>query len=110
MARLSFKSAMRGKNGMFKEKSEVIAYDGMPLFDWHIYSNVYNDEKASTDMRAYVAYRSGMWLLVNYGIEGMTSPSGRLVPKGSAVALSDGAVFRMTNRDDGLLCEVSATP
>ena len=57
-----------------------------------------------------MAYRSGMWLLVNYGIEGMTSPSGRLVPKGSAVALSDGAVFRMTNRDDGLLCEVSATP
>lgn len=110
VVRLSFKSAVRGKNGMFKEKSEAIVYDGMLLFDWHIYSNVHNDEKAGTDMRAYVARRNGMWLLVNYGVEGMTSPAGRLVPKGSAVALSDGAVFRMTDRDDGLLCEVSATP
>lgn len=46
-------------------------------------------------------------MLVNNGVEGMTSPSGRLVPKGQAVELRDGAVFRMTDRDDGLLCEVS---
>ena len=43
------------------------------------------------------------------GIEGMVSPSGRLVPKGSAVELKDGAVFRMTNRENGLLAEVSVT-
>lgn len=107
--KLSFKSEMRGRKGVFRDKSEVVVYDGMPLFDWHIFSNVHNDEKAGTEMRAYTARRNGMWLLVNYGIEGMTSPSGRLVPKGSAVALTDGAVFRMTNRENGLLCEVSVT-
>ncbi len=107
--RLGFKSEMRGKKGVFREKSEVIAFDGKPLFDWHIFSNVHNDEKASTDMRAYIAKYNGMWLLVNNGAEGMTSPSGRLVPKGSAVELKDGAVFRMTDRENGLICEVSVT-
>ena len=105
--RIGFKSEMRGKKGVFREKSEVIVYDNMPLFDWHVYSNVHNDEKASTDMRAYVCRHNGMWLLVNNGVEGMTSPSGRLVPKGSAVELRDRTVFRMTNRENGLLAEVS---
>ncbi len=107
--RLGFKSEMRGKKGVFREKSEVIAFDRKPLFDWHVLSNVHNDEKASTDMRAYIAKYNGMWLLVNNGAEGMTSPSGRLVPKGSAVELKDGAVFRMSDRENGLICEVSVT-
>lgn len=107
--RLGFKSEMRGKKGVFREKGELIAYNGKPLFDWHIFSNVHNDEKASTDMRAHITLYNGMWLLVNDGAEGMTSPSGRLVPKGSAVELKDGAVFRMTDRENGLICEVSVT-
>lgn len=107
--RIGFKSEMRGRKGVYREKGEVFVYDSMPLFDWHVYANVHNDEKASNDMRAYVCRHNGMWLLVNYGIEGMISPSGRLVPKGSAVELKDGAVFRMTDRENGLLAEVSVT-
>ncbi len=107
--RICFQSEMRGRNGVFRNNGEAFVYDGMPLFDWHVYANVHNDEKASTDMRAYVCRHNGMWLLVNNGIEGMISPSGRLVPKGSAVELKDGAVFRMTNRENGLLAEVSVT-
>lgn len=105
--RLGLKSEERGRKGVFREKSEIIVYDRMPIYDWHILSNVHNDEKASPDMRAYVAKVDGRWLLVNYAAEGMTSPSGRLVPKGSAIELSDGAVFRMTNKENGLLCEVT---
>lgn len=107
--RLNFKSEMRGRTGVFRNISQLVVYDRMPLFDWHVFSNVHNDEKASIDMRAYVCRHNGMWLLVNNGIEGMTSPSGRLIPKGNAVELRDGAVFRMTNRENGLLCEVSVT-
>ncbi len=105
--RLSFKSGMRGRAGVYRDCGEVIAYDGMPLYDWHVWSNIHNDEKAGTDMRAYICRHNGMWLLVNHGIEGMTSPTGRLVPKGQAIELRDGAVFRMTDRENGLLCEVT---
>jgi len=105
--RLGFKSEMRGKKGVYRSKSEVIVYDKMPLFDWHVFSNVHNDEKADPSMRAYIAYYNGMWLLINNGIEGMMSPSGRLVPKGSAVELKDMAIFRMSNKENGLLCETT---
>lgn len=104
---LNFKSEMRGKKGVYRDKSEIAVFDRMPIFDWHIFSNVHNDEKADPQMRAYIAFHNGMWLLVNNGAEGMTSPSGRLVPKGSAVELKDGAVFRMTGKENGLLCEVA---
>ncbi len=107
--RIGFKSEMRGRKGVFREKAATFVYDNMPLFDWHVYSNVHNDEKASIDMRAYICRYNGMWLLVNNGIEGMTSPTGRLVPKGSAVELKNGAVFRMSDHENGLLAEVTVT-
>lgn len=103
--RLGFKSEVRGKKGVYREKSEIIIYDRMPLFDWHIFSNIHNDEKALPEMRAYIAYYRGMWLLVNHSSEGMISPSGRLVPKGCAIELKDMALFKMSNRDNGLLGE-----
>ncbi|MBQ9948201.1 MAG: hypothetical protein IJO91_07425, partial [Oscillospiraceae bacterium] len=107
--RIGFRSEMRGRKGVFRDNGETFVYENMPLFDWHVYSNVHNDEKASNDMRAYVCRHNGMWLLVNNGIEGMISPSGRLVPKGSAVELKDGAVFRMSDHENGLLAEVTVT-
>lgn len=103
---LNFKSEMPGRKGVYRDKSEIAVFDGMPLFDWHIFANIHNDEKADPQMRAYIAYHNGMWLLVNNGAEGLTSPSGRLVPKGSAIELKDRAVFRMSAKENGLLCEV----
>ena len=106
---LAFKSEMRGKKGVFRDKSQVVVYDRMPLYNWQVFSNVHNDEKADPAMRAYTAFYNGMWLLVNSSVEGMLSPSGRLVPSGSAVELKDRAVFRMTDKENGLLCEVAIT-
>ncbi len=53
----------------------------------------------------WIAYYKGMWLLVNHGVEGMLSPSGRLVPKGSAIELKNMALFKMSDRENGLLGE-----
>lgn len=103
---LVFKSEMRGRKGVYRNNGEAVIYNGMPLFDWHVFSNVHNDEKANTDITAYIVYQNGMRLLVNRNIDGMLSPSGRLVPKGSAVELKGGAAFKMTGSENGLLCEV----
>ncbi len=105
--RMGLRSQMRGKKGCYRNKSEVFLYDRMPLFDWHIYSNVNNDEKACTDMQAYICRHEGRWLLVNNGTRGLISPDGRLVPKGSTVEIKDGAIFRMTSEDHGMIAEIS---
>ena len=65
-------------------------------------TNAEIDVVISNNANAYALERAK-----NHGIEGMTSPTGRLVPKGQAVELKHGAVFRMTDRENGLLCEVS---
>lgn len=106
ITQLIFKSELRGRKGVYRDKGDLVVYDSMPLYDWHVFSNVHNDEKANTEISAYIAYYNGMRLLVNKNIDGMTSPSGRLVPKGSAVELKDGAAFKMSNGENGLLCEV----
>lgn len=107
--RIGLKSGMRGRSGCYREMSEVIAYDNLALFDWHIYSNIRNDEKAGTNMRAYVCNHDGKWLLVNNSINGLYSPTGRLVPQGSAVELKDGAALRMSDRENGMLAEITVT-
>ena len=109
ITKLIFKSELRGRKGVYRDKGEIAIHDQMPLYDWHVYSNVHNDEKANTDISAYIAYHNGMRLLVNKNIDGMLSPSGRLVPKGSAVELKNGAAFKMTGGENGLLCEVLET-
>lgn len=105
--RLNLKGVMKGRSSVYRDRGEVIVYDSMCLYDWHIYQNVHNDEKASTDIRAYICRYNGMWLLVNRDIDGMTSPSGRIVPRGQAIELRNGAVFRMAGGENALLCEVT---
>lgn len=110
VVRLRLKSQMRGRPGQWVPAGEVDVYHNMPLFRWHVLANTFPDEKAERDLMAYVCKVQGQWLLVNHNIQGMTSPSGNLVPMGQAVLLKDGAVFRMSDARDGLLVEVSRTP
>ena len=107
IVRLHLKSQLRGKTGQWVSAGEINAYHNMPLFRWHMLSNVFPDEKAERSMMAYVCKYQGQWLLVNHGIQGMISPSGNLVPAGQAVLLKDGAVFRMSDDEKGYLVEVS---
>lgn len=107
LVRLHLKSQLRGKTGQWVDAGEVDVYNNMPLFKWHVFSGVFPDEKADRTMLAYICKYQGQWLFVNHGIQGMTSPSGNLVPVGQALLLKDGAVFRASTNDKGLLIEVT---
>lgn len=107
IVRLHLKSRLRGQSSQWTNAGEVNIYHNMPLFRWHIFANTFPDEKADRDMMAYAVKHQGMWLLVNHSIRGMISPGGNLVPAGQAVLLKDGAVFRLSDDDKGLLAEVS---
>ena len=107
LLRLHLKSPLRGRPGQWVPAGEVVLYHNMPLFKWHVLANTFPDEKADRSMMAYVCRYQGQWLLVNHNIQGMTSPGGSLVPTGQAVLLKDGAVFRMSSDDKGLMAEVS---
>ncbi|MDE5945940.1 MAG: serine/threonine-protein kinase [Oscillospiraceae bacterium] len=106
--RLHLKKQLRGKCGQWIDCGVIDVYDNMPLFKWHIFSDVFPDEKADRDLQAYTCKYQGQWILVNYCVKGMTSPSGNLVPARHAVSLSDGAVFRASSEENGFLISVTA--
>ena len=104
--RIQLKRQMRGHSGTWCSAGEINAYDSLPLFEWHVFSDIFPDEKADRSMMAYVCKYQDKWFLVNQNIKGMISPSGNIVPSGQAIQLSNGAVFRMSNQDNGYLAEV----
>ncbi|MBQ9436946.1 MAG: hypothetical protein IJU50_01300 [Lachnospiraceae bacterium] len=103
---IHLKSKIQGKTGQWKRKGELTLYRNMPLFKWHFFSNVFPDEKADREMVAYVCKHNGKWHLVNQKIHGMLSPEGKIVPPGHSVILRNGALFRLSGEEKGMLAEV----
>lgn len=95
------------KPGLWRSSDRTVTlHDGMHLYAWHVFSNQKSGEKASTEPQAKIMEHSGRWYLVNENIDGLFSPRGNLVPKGQAIALDDGVVFRMSEKGGGRLAQV----
>lgn len=107
LLRLRLKSQLRGRTGQWIQAGELVAYHNMPLFKWHVLSDVFPDEKADWETQGYICRHQGRWLLVNRRIQGLTAPDGSLVPVGQAVPLRGGAVFRAAGGERAYLMEVA---
>lgn len=105
--KIKFSSESRGHKGQWLKMGEMIAENNTPLGKWHIFSNVFPDEKSEKTMQAYICNYNGKWLLVNKNVRGMISPNGNIVPSEQAVCLEDGTVFRLSGEDKGVLAEFS---
>lgn len=106
IVRLHLKRPIKGRKGQWVESEVLDLYHNMPLFEWHILSNIFPDEKAKRELQAYVCRFRGEWILVNYAVKGMKSPNGNEVPVGQAILLKHGTVFRASDDDAGYLIEV----
>ena len=107
IVRLHQRSPLRGRSGQWAGTGVVNLYDGMALYPWHVLANTFPDEKADRTMVAYACKCGGDWLLVNHALAGMCTPGGGLVPRGQAVSLRDGTMFRACGGEKGLFMEVS---
>lgn len=107
IVRLHTKTQRYGMTGQWMDSGEINVYHNMPLFRWHFHANTFPDEKTSHSLQAYIYKHQNQWLLVNHAVSDMTDPHGRLVPPGQAIVLNDGAVFRASGRNRGLLMEVA---
>ena len=100
---------LKGKPGQWIKADELVAYHNIPLFKWHIYSDVFADEKADRELQAYIVKYQGEWLLINQRIPKMISPGGNLVAPGKAVQLKNGLVFRLSDEENGYLARITIT-
>lgn len=108
VVRLQLQSPLRGRSGQWVPAGEVNVYDNMPLFKWHFLADVFPDEKTDRELQAYICWYHNQWLMVNYAVQGMTSPGGNLVPTGRAVELKNGVIFRAAGGQRAYLIKVEA--
>lgn len=106
IVRFELSSEVRGHDGEWRSYSELDVVNNTPLFKWHLYSNVFADEKADKSLQAYVCCHNGEWFLINRNAEGMLSSQGNPVPAGQAIRLTDGMVFRGSRYERGMLIKV----
>jgi hypothetical protein len=84
---------------------QLVVYDKVSLFPWHV-SRIFPGPETDRTPQAYCAWHENQWLLINQNLTTLTSPGGSPVPPGNAIALTDGATFRLSSADNGRLAEV----
>ena len=88
-----------------KAHGHLVIYDQISLFKWHVYARrPYPD--ADRTPQAYCVWHQGQWRWINQQLKSLTSPGGNVVPPGQAVALTDGAKFRLSQEENGRLVQV----
>jgi len=84
----------------------VVHGQGLSLCKWHAFDNVFPGEEADRTPQGYFAFYQGQWVLINQALTSLTSPSGKRVPLGQTVVLSDGAQIRLSQEPNGRIAEV----
>lgn len=106
MMRVTFWQRMRGRRGIWMPRGETNVYHNMPLYGWHLYGDLYPNERADTAELASIYEAGGKWYLANKGTAGMISASGTLIPEGDRVLLENGTFFCVAGAKNGLLGRV----
>ena len=68
----------------------------MALYGWHLFGNIFADEKADKTVLLQVEKRNDKWYLVNRNLKQMTGQRGQTIPKGESMMLEDKMVFRLS--------------
>lgn len=95
-----------GRPGQWLQDGKMVLSRDARLFRWHVFDNIFPGEVADRTPQAYCAYHEGKWILVNEALDSLTSPGGKRVAVGQAVALTDGAQFRLSQAEHGRIAEV----
>lgn len=92
--------------GQWTLDGQVVVYNNICLFKWHVFDNIFPSEEADRTPQAYCVFFEGNWLLINQNIKSLTSPKGNLVPPKSAIKLEEGIQFRLSQEPHGRIAEV----
>ena len=103
--KIELKKKIKGQQGQWLEFRELNITENFSIYKWHIFSNIFADEKADTTLQAYIEKRENKWFFVNKSIEGLVSPRGIIIPKGQRFLLKNKDVFQASEKEQGMLME-----
>lgn len=94
------------KLGNWLPDGQLVAYDKLSLFKWHVYDKIFPGPETDRTPLAYIVFHQGKWLLVNQKLPSLTSPSGSRVPLNQAVELQHGSHIRLDQDPLGKMIDV----
>jgi hypothetical protein len=94
------------RQGQWLTEGQLVVRNKLYLFEWHAFSQRFPGEVANRTPLAYCVFHQGQWLLINQNLTSLTSASGNRVPPEQAVALTDGAQFKLSQEPNGRIAEV----
>jgi serine/threonine protein kinase len=106
-------SYSRGGGNFISENHRLSAFHGLRLYAWHVFRNVFPNEKLSAADKqslAYVIFHDNQWILVNQALKDLydvTRGKAKLVPPGVYVPLTNGLKLLLSDKPFGRVVDVS---
>lgn len=106
---LEFYKGQRGQKGVFKpEGTFLVGWDGLNLFEWHVFDNVWAGERAGQKVKATVKCQNGEYYIQSIDIHARVLHRGqviRLAP-GQTLRLEEGQQIKLDEHEYGRLVMV----
>lgn len=106
IVRLKQYARQKGSKGQWYGIGEVNVYHNMPLYSWHMFSNVQHNEKSDNTPQAEIFSTGDAWAITNRQMPGMICAEGTLVPIGQRTLIRDGSMFQSSKGENGMLIQV----
>ncbi|ODH01467.1 serine/threonine protein kinase [Nostoc sp. KVJ20] len=101
------------RHGQWNRDGKLVVYNGLSLFKWHAFDNIFPGQEADKTPQAYFVFHENKWLLINQKLTSLTSPEGSMVAPaaisgqaGEAIELKDGIRFHFSQDPHGRMVEV----
>ncbi|MDR2140352.1 MAG: kinase [Deltaproteobacteria bacterium] len=106
-----FYSSRDGKK-FLPDNHRLMIYNNQYLYPWHVWRNIFPNEKLAENDKKPVAYFSffkNNWIMVNQQLDSLINLSDNKTPiaKGKAVTLTDGLQLQLSTEPAGRLVNVS---
>jgi serine/threonine protein kinase len=105
-----FYSSRDGKK-FLSDNHRLMIYNNQYLYPWHVYRNVFPNEKLPDSEKkpvAYFAFHKNQWILINQTLDSLVDATNQKpIAKGSSVALTNGLRLQLSKEANGRVVNVS---
>ncbi|MDA7896579.1 kinase [bacterium] len=92
------------------DNHRVMVYHNQYLYQWHVYRNVFPNEKLTPEQTkpvGYFAFHGNKWVFVNQALTNLRDlTADTSIPVGQALELADGQQVLLSSKDGGRLIQV----
>lgn len=99
------------RGGSFRpDDHRLMVYNNQYLYDWHVFRNVFPNEKLTDDQKkpaGYFVFHGGKWMFVNQRLTGLMDVGEKKeIPIGATLELKDGQQIQLSPEEGGRLVHV----